>query len=209
MTAMRLTGLLWAAMLALQAGPAPAQEVSSKTAGELAIYTDADPLKLATWVSASGDANGRPFVIVDKLGARVLAFDAAGALVGETPALLGAAQGDVSPPGVGTMRLAEITAAMRITPAGRYDAHLGMNLAGHPILWVDYDAALSLHPVVTGNRAERRLQRLATPSILDNRISYGCINVPALFYQEIVEPLFRPANGIVYILPEAAASNLQ
>ena len=97
----------------------------------------------------------------------------------ETPALLGLAGGDTSPPGIGTMRFGRYRPALRITPAGRYEAHLGTNLAGHRILWVDYEAALSLHAVVTGNAKERRLERLATASILDNRISYGCINVPA------------------------------
>lgn len=152
---------------------------------------------------ATGDAGGRPFVIVDKVAAKVSAYDGTGALIAETPALLGVARGDVSPPGIGTLRLADITPAMRITPAGRYEASLGENLAGHRILWVDYDAALSLHAVVTTNAKEHRLQRLATPSILDNRISYGCINVPALFFEHIIEPLFGPAGGIVYILPES------
>jgi hypothetical protein len=73
------------------------------------------------------------------------------------------------------------------------------------ILWVDYDAAISLHRVVTNKPAERRLARLATASALDNRISYGCINVPAVFYETIVAPLFRPANGVVYVLPERRA----
>ena len=36
----------------------------------------------------------------------------------------------------------------------------------------------------------------------DNRISYGCINVPANFYDTVVRPAFTGANGIVYILPE-------
>jgi hypothetical protein len=158
--------------------------------------------RMAAWATATGDTHGRPFVVVDKLAARVFAFDRRGVLIGATPALLGLARGDDSIPGIGTLRLAEITPEQRITPAGRYEAHLGANLAGHRILWVDYDGALSLHPVVTANAAEHRLERLATPSILDNRISYGCINVPARFYESVIQPLFAPADGVVYILPE-------
>jgi len=157
---------------------------------------------MADWAVANSDTNGRPFVVVDKLAARVFAFDPTGVLVGATPALLGLARGDDNSPGIGTMRLADISPAQRVTPAGRYEAHLGANLAGHRILWVDYDAAVSLHPVVTSNAAEHRLQRLATASILDNRISYGCINVPARFYARVIQPLFAPADGVVYILPE-------
>jgi hypothetical protein len=43
---------------------------------------------------------------------------------------------------------------------------------------------------------------LATPTPLDNRISYGCINVPAKFFQNVVRPVFTGTNGIVYVLPE-------
>ena len=157
---------------------------------------------MADWAIARDDTHGRPFVVVDKLAARVFAFDGRGTLVGATPALLGLARGDDITPGIGSLRLADITPAQRVTPAGRYEAHLGANLAGHRILWVDYEAAVSLHPVVTSNAAERRAQRLASRTIDDNRISYGCINVPARFYASVIQPLFAPANGIVYILPE-------
>ena len=194
------------AVLVCLAGPLQAGTArdAAEDAGEAASPA---ALTQAGWAVANGDTQGRPFIVVDKLAARVFAFEASGRLVSATPALLGVARGDTSPPGIGSLALADIGPAMRITPAGRYDAHLGVNLAGHPILWVDDDAALSLHAVVTGNAKEHRLQRLATPSILDNRISYGCINVPARFYEDIVEPLFSPADGIVYILPESAASS--
>ncbi len=205
MTAFRRAVILWLGLLALQAGPAFSQGLAPEAAVPFSLSRATDPLKLAAWASASGDASGKPFVIVDKLAAQVFAFDGEGVLVGTTPALLGTASGDETPSGIGSLRLAEITPSMRITPAGRYDAHLGSNLAGHVILWVDYESALSLHAVVTGNAKERRLQRLATPSVLDNRISYGCINVPARFFDDIIKPLFRPANGVVYILPEATA----
>ena len=39
------------------------------------------------------------------------------------------------------------------------------------MVWVDYDAAVSMHRVRTTNAAERRLARLASPGIDDNRIS--------------------------------------
>jgi hypothetical protein len=69
-------------------------------------------------------------------------------------------------------------------------------------LWVDYADAISLHRVITTNPQERRLQRLATPTPLDNRISYGCINVPKNFFEHVVQSAFAGTNGIVYILPE-------
>lgn len=158
--------------------------------------------ELRGWVAASGDAAGQPFIIVDKADARVFVFGTSGRLLGEAPALLGLAIGDTTAPGIGSIPLGAIRPADRTTPAGRFVAGLDRNAAGKPILWVDYDAAISLHAVVTGKPKERRLARLATPSVTDNRISYGCINVPAEFFERTVRALFEGRSGIVYILPE-------
>ena len=162
----------------------------------------AEVSRLADWIVDSGDNGRLPFVIVDKHGARVFVFSADGGLRGASPALLGQSSGDDSAPGIGTRKLADIRPEERTTPAGRFVASLGQNLHGAEVWWVDYDAAISLHPVVTGNARERRLQRLASATPLDNRISYGCINVPPQFYRNVVSPAFRQSDGIVYILPE-------
>lgn len=186
----------WLCLVALGAGAVPARaEPGSEVAPP-------DVRQLADWALASGDSLGLPFMIVDKRDARVLAFDAEGRLRAAAPALLGLAAGDNAPADIGTRKLADIAPAERITPAGRFVARLGRDLK-EDVLWVDYAAALSLHRVVKGKPAERRAQRLASPTADDNRISYGCINVPAAFYDGVVRPLFAPANGIVYILPEA------
>lgn len=196
-------GLLWFALLAPWPGAAAAQPAGPRA--DFAGHSASAPARLlADRVAGDGDAQGLPFLIVDKADAKVFAFDARGVLVGSSPALLGLASGDQSAPGIGDMRLADIGPALRTTPAGRFEAALGTNLAGRGILWIDYDAALSLHRVVSTRAAERRLERLATPTAADNRITYGCINVPVDFYEDVVEPLFRPADGIVYILPEQA-----
>jgi len=192
--------LLLAAPAAGAQGPAPVQTAFA------AQPMSAQSRAMAEQVIATGDAQGLPFVIVDKIEARVAAFDATGRLAGAVPALLGLARGDHSPPNIGHLRLANIAPAQRITPAGRFAAQLGTNISGHSVLWIDYDNAISLHAVVTGNAGEQRLRRLATPSADDNRISYGCINVPARFFEEIIRPLFGPAGGTVYILPESPAA---
>ena len=77
-----------------------------------------------------------------------------------------------------------------------------MSLRGEDVVWVDYESGVSLHRVVTSNSRERRLERLATPTPDDNRISYGCINVPGAFYNEVIGPTFTATAGIVYVLPE-------
>jgi hypothetical protein len=143
-----------------------------------------------------------PFVIVDKIDAKVFVFYADGQLRGAAPALLGLARGDSSIPGIGNRKLSEIRPEERTTPAGRFVASLGYNFNGKDVLWVDYKNAVSLHRVITNNPKERRLERLATPTPLDKRISYGCINVPANFFDNVVKPAFTRTYGIVYVLPE-------
>ena len=53
----------------------------------------ADTRRLAAWVVATGDNQGLPFLIVDKVAARVFAFDSTGLLGGTAPVLLGAQTG--------------------------------------------------------------------------------------------------------------------
>jgi hypothetical protein len=79
--------------------------------------------------------------------------------------------------------------ARKVTSAGRFLTEAGRNHRGEDIVWLDYDAALSMHRVrqVAG---EQRPQRLQTPGVADNRISYGCINVPDRFYDRTIDPLF-------------------
>jgi hypothetical protein len=161
---------------------------------------------VADWVVGSGDTRGKPFAIVDKVDAKVFVFDAGGRLRGAAPALLGLAHGDDAVPGIGNRPMSSIRPEERTTPAGRFVASLDRNLGGKEILWVDYDTAVSMHPVVKGTPAERRAQRLATPTPLDNRISYGCINVPAKFFETVVHPAFSGTDGIVYVLPETRSA---
>lgn len=156
----------------------------------------------ANWVVDSGDNQGMPFIIIDKMQARVLVFDARGQLSGTASALLGLAVGDDSVPGIGQRKLSSILPHERTTPAGRFVASLAPNLKGEEILWVDYQNAIAMHPVVTSNPKERRTERLASSRLQDKRISYGCINIPADFYRSYVSPALRDTNGVVYVLPE-------
>lgn len=189
-----------------------AQATEPASVGDSAV--EADPVaapqaaadeavkQLTDWVIASRDNNDAPFIVVDKVGARVFVFDSKAVFVDVTPALLGIAHGDDSAPGVGARKLSAIKVDQRTTPAGRFVAKIGKASGNHEVLWVDYTTSISLHPVVTANKKERRLQRLASPTPEDNRITYGCINVPAAFYGNVVRPLFGHEAGVVYILPE-------
>lgn len=161
---------------------------------------------VADWVLDSGDNGGMPYLIVDKVNAKVFVFDAKGRLQGAEPALLGMVPGDGTADGIGDQKLSAIRPEDRTTPAGRFVASLDRDLQGQSILWIDYASALALHRVVKGKPAERRAQRLESATPQDNRISYGCINVPVKFFEKIVAPAFSKTNGIVYILPETGTA---
>lgn len=161
-----------------------------------------DAQHVANWIVDSGNNRGMPFVIVDKVDAKVFVFYADGRLRGAAPALLGMAHGDDAVPGIGKRDMKSIRPEERTTPAGRFMSYLGINFYRKDILWVDYEGAVSLHRVVTNKPEERRLERLASPTPLDNRISYGCINVPAQFFDKVVKPAFKGVMGVVYVLPE-------
>lgn len=199
------TQALLAALVVLFSTAAQAAELPYTQVSQANVSMDsASPAarEIAAWVMSSGDNQGLPFMIIDKIEAQAFAFDSQGRLIAAAAVLIGVAAGDDAPADIGERALSDIEPQMRITPAGRFDATMGVNLAGREILWLDYDAALSLHAVVLGGVSDRRLHRLGTTTATDNRISYGCINVPPGFYENIVRPLFRSTPGIVYVLPE-------
>jgi hypothetical protein len=159
-------------------------------------------VQLADWVAAVRDNGALPFLIVDKPGARVFAFDPEGGFLGSAPALLGLATGDDSAPGIGDLKLSQIDADQRTTPAGRFVAHFGP-AAGHgTMLWVDYQDGISLHPVMSVNAGEHRQKRIRSSDPAEHRISYGCINVPATFYDSVVLPALGGGDAVVYVLPD-------
>jgi len=187
------------AALAADAAPLP---TDPRPALLTAAAPSAEVVRMTEWIAASDDNAGMPFVIVDKRNARVFGFAGNGGLRGTASALLGLARGDVNPPGIGNRPLSAIGPQDRITAAGRFVAMLGHDLGKADILWVDYASGLSLHRVIRGKPSDQRRRRLMSPIVDDHRISYGCINVPAEFFDRIVRPLFIAKTGIVYVLPE-------
>lgn len=158
--------------------------------------------QLVRWSTAMADHQGLPFAVIDKPAARIHVFSAQAQWLGSAPVLLGAAAGDRSAPGIGAKPLAHIRPHERTTPAGRFVTEPGRNLQGDDIVWIDYDAAVSLHRVRSVSATERRLQRLASPGARDKRISYGCVNAPAAFYDQFIAPWFGRAPGVIYVLPD-------
>lgn len=166
---------------------------------------DASPLtrSAAESINLAADNKGLPYFIVDKAGARLYVFNGQGQSLANAPVLLGLALGDDTVPGIGDRKISDILPFERTTPAGRFMGESGINASGDDIVWVDYDAAVSMHRVRSNVPQQRRLQRLASSTVADNRISYGCINVPVKFYDQFVKPVFDRGSAIIYVLPDS------
>jgi hypothetical protein len=190
-------------VLALSGGVGAQAVMPVATAGDQRVPGAVHVERFSARVLASNDNRRRPYIVIDKANATVFVFDAGGRLQGTAAALLGMARGDDAAAGIGARDLAAIDPRDRVTPAGRFHAYLDRDAQGKEVLLVDYEASIALHAVVPGTPAERRAERLASATADDNRITFGCINVPLAFYRDVVSPAFARTYGYVYILPES------
>ncbi|RSU52287.1 hypothetical protein [Sphingomonas sp. S-NIH.Pt15_0812] len=176
-------------------------ELSRRAAPTIMASPDAE--RVAAWIAASGDNHALPYAVIDKNSASLLLYDGRGRPVAQVPVLIGIAPGDDATPGVGSKTLGEIGPAEKTTPAGRFLAKFGYAAGRQKVLWVDYTNSVAIHPI-PGDAAKRemRRERLLSPEPDDNRITFGCINVPRAFYGSALRPLFQKKGGYVYILPD-------
>lgn len=188
--------------------PAVAQDPLApiNDAAQSADLPSPQALAMIDWVIATHDNNNLPFMVIDKAAAVVFLFDSAGNRIGSAPALLGITAGDEETPGSGDRELSRIPLKDRQTPAGRFIAKFGRAAGHRDVLWIDYPSAISLHPVIAVKN-QHRFERLKSATADDNRITFGCINVPAAFYAKAVKPVFKDSSGVVYILPETKPLN--
>lgn len=160
----------------------------------------ADVRRMANWIAVSRDNGARAFAILDKRQARVFLFGPDARLRAATPALLGAAHGDDTAPGIGDKPLKDVKPEEKTTPAGRFVAEVGRSSSrGEDVVWVDYDAAVSMHRII---KVPERLKAIATPAAADKRMSFGCINLPDAFYERQLRPAIDRHGLVVYVLPE-------
>jgi hypothetical protein len=180
---------------------AASQAVSVDT--DQAILPSPSAVRVADWVFASGDNHALPYAIVDKANGALFLFDRNGKPLDQVPVLVGIAIGDDATPGIGSKKLAEIGPAEKTTPAGRYLAKFGIPFKKERVLWVDYATSVALHPIPTDvSKKDRRRERMLSPTAEDNRITFGCINVPKAFYAKFLRPQFQKKGGYVYVLPD-------
>ena len=182
--------------------PGPLADFGSESAAPEVVH-------VANWVSYTRNNKKKPFVVIDKKNARLYVFEPDGKLKSHAPVLLGKAAGDDSAPGIGNKPLSQIKEEEKTTPAGRFLARKGRNTHGEDIIWIDYNAAVSMHRMRKVSEAERRADRMATPEADDNRISNGCVNVPPQFYNKVLNPTVTRYGAVVYVLPETRTPQQQ
>jgi hypothetical protein len=193
------------AVIATAKAAAPAPQLADAVDRQLdfgRVRAPLDVTRVAAWAVREADNGDRPFAIVDKRRAQVYVFSPGGRLVGTSPVLLGYAAGDYTVAGIGNKSIEEIKPQERTTPAGRFVSTPGKNASGREVVWVDYDAAVSMHRVINTNPKERRLERLASPLPSARRISWGCINVPVAFFDKTLWPNLGKGRAVIYVLPE-------
>jgi hypothetical protein len=167
----------------------------------------------ATYERMMLDNKGTPFIIADKPSAQVFLFKTDGSLIKSFPALYGKTKGDVLPHPIGAqLTAAEINKTLdsqKITPAGVFDAVL-IRGKDYPLQLSLKDAqgnisVIAMHQVYTGNIKERRLERLSSASITDNRVSFGCINVGLDNFNKYVVPNYGKGARIGVVPDETGA----
>ncbi|MGF7146721.1 hypothetical protein FHS96_000330 [Sphingomonas zeicaulis] len=188
---------------AIAVPPEATQQAADSAAVEEKPGPSIGAQRVADWVASSGDNAALPYLIIDKPTASVRLFDAKGKMLAEAPVLIGIALGDDATPGIGAKSLSEIGPAEKTTPAGRYLAKFGLAVGKERVLWVDYATSVAIHTIPkTSPKKERRRQRMLSATPDDNRITFGCINVPIAFYGKTLRPLFQKKGGYVYVLPD-------
>ena len=161
---------------------------------------------VANWVLQNTDNKGLPFSVADKQGGTVYFFDSKGNLTIKTPALFGKMIGDYTSDEILAKDTDKISDKEKITPAGRFETYNKTSTTGNGVVAIYRVGAytdLAFHKVYLKQPKERRLDRLASKTGADNRISHGCINLPTEVAKKII-PLMG-GGSVTYILPETKA----
>ena len=167
----------------------PSLQFTSLAAWASAGQAPASVRRLVQWAVESGDHGGLPFVVIDKIGAQLFAFDAQGRLRASTPVLLGSSLGDAP--------------VVPATPAGRFLAQPRLAGSSSNLVWQGGAGELVLHEPASDQAPGHAARRLASSRVDDKRISDGSLHVPPAFFQQHLLPLLNQAS-VAYVLPESS-----
>ncbi|MFZ8064821.1 LPD38 domain-containing protein [Escherichia coli] len=174
----------------------PVTDVHAATTG---VVTQVQPVQglsstasvVRAWVQETKDNQGQKYIIADKVAGELYIMDSRGNVLATMPALYGSRKGDAAVPGQ--------------TPAGIFMLQqrndVGASLGGDVQQFAEHtDGSIwAIHRVLTTNPKQMREARLKSVTAADNRISLGCINVPADMYDKYLKNGFQ---GKLYVIPE-------
>ena len=145
---------------------------------------------VAAWVQQAKDHSGRNYVIADKKAGVLYVMNSKGGVLATAPALYGMNKGD--------------SLEVGRTPAGRFMLQntelVNEGYGGDIQVFVrDGPSVMAIHRVWLGRPSESREARLASATPNDNRITAGCINAPAEFYNKHLRDLDQSR---LYVIPE-------
>lgn len=160
-----------------------------------------------TEMAATAQISGKGFIIADKPNGMIHVFDKDGNVIAQDTALYGRDVGDV----LGSV--SSLEGGKKVTPAGKYALEAvklrdgGTYAGGYTLDLVgtnDGTGSIAIHAAYLGNVNEKRLERLASPDVKDNRVSYGCINTShKTFLDKIIPNINKLDGGMVFVLPDS------
>ena len=178
----------------------PAARVATADFGDVSAPDEVR--RVAAWVVASNDHAALPFAIVDKIAARGYVFSAKAGFSATRPCWWAWRAATRWCPASASARWRRFAPRNAATPAGRFASVPGHTTGGDRVFWLDYDEGIAMHTVVTNVPAEERLRRMASPDPAEHRISYGCINFPPSFFDQVLAPALARRGSVVYVLPD-------
>lgn len=157
-------------------------------------------------MAPTAKASGKGFIIADKPNGMLHVFFADGSLLIQDAALYGKDIGDIE------SKLSSLQGGAKITPAGKFTlvATPDAEYAGGMRLDLKETSSAggvtAIHAAYLGDAKEKRLERLASTSAFDKRISYGCVNTThATFLKSILPNIEKLNGGMIFVLPDAQA----
>ena len=160
------------------------------------VSPDANAVR--NYVAATNDSQGKSYLVADKKAGMLYMFSASGDKLTETSAIFGRDMSD--------------SARSGSTPAGKFNLnYMPYEVSGYggsvQAFAQQQSAAnpskgeiFAVHRVLNVP-GQNRLGRLSSKTSADNRISDGCINVPAAFYDNTLDGTF---SGPMYVIPETS-----
>jgi hypothetical protein len=146
--------------------------------------------------------NKKPFILVDKPTATAYVYSSNGSLVKSFPVLLGSEVGDGK----------NVYGKVKLTTAGRFILSDYINdddrkLYKNKIFFLSGASPVAIHITYPGELAERT-RRLNTPTVEDNRVSWGCINVSEENFDKFISPNIG-VGSVIIVTKDFQKSSIQ